>query len=309
MTNQAAQLPYLAQTRFPADAAVTHTISLGAGVQSTVMYLMAAHGLLRPTPQVAIFADTRWEPPDIYQHLEWLHKLSPRLPCSIPIEIISAGDIYNNVWNARRIKGNHPWTDIPTFTLNPDGSQGMGARQCTENYKVKPIIRHLRDLIGRPAGRRHSLPPFAAQWLGISRDEWTRMKDPRDQWIENIYPLVDLHLTRADCQHWFEEHYPGRPLAKSSCVGCPYHSDREWLRIYRQFPDEARRAIALDARLREPARAGKEPNVDVMQYLHRSRRPLDEVLMEIHAQDRRQPSLIPDETGDFTGHCDGYCAL
>ena len=47
-------------------------ISLGGGVQSSVMALMASKGASDRIPDCAIFADTRWEPPSIYEHLEWL---------------------------------------------------------------------------------------------------------------------------------------------------------------------------------------------------------------------------------------------
>jgi len=47
-------------------------ISLGAGVQSTTMALMAAHGEIAPMPDCAIFADTGWEPRAVYEHLAWL---------------------------------------------------------------------------------------------------------------------------------------------------------------------------------------------------------------------------------------------
>ena len=40
-------------------------ISVGGGVQSSVMALMASQGALGPTPDCAIFADTHWEPPSI----------------------------------------------------------------------------------------------------------------------------------------------------------------------------------------------------------------------------------------------------
>lgn len=116
------------ETRFRDDADVTHSISLGGGVQSTVMYLMAGHGMITPTPALAIFADTGWEPPDVYKHLEWLKEISGQLPNPIPIHVVSSGDLYHNVWHAKRIKGYHPWTDIPTFTVNEDGSHGMGSR-------------------------------------------------------------------------------------------------------------------------------------------------------------------------------------
>ncbi len=45
-------------------------LSLGAGVQSSVMLLMADRGLLGDKPDVAIFADTQWEPKEVYEHLE-----------------------------------------------------------------------------------------------------------------------------------------------------------------------------------------------------------------------------------------------
>ena len=47
-------------------------ISLGGGVQSSVMALMASAGAFDRVPDCAIFADTHWEPPSLYPHLEWL---------------------------------------------------------------------------------------------------------------------------------------------------------------------------------------------------------------------------------------------
>ena len=49
-------------------------ISLGGGVQSTVMALMASRGAFDRVPDCAVFADTHWEPPNIYTHLDWLSK-------------------------------------------------------------------------------------------------------------------------------------------------------------------------------------------------------------------------------------------
>ena len=43
-------------------------ISLGAGVQSTTMALMAAQGEIGPMPDCAIFADTQGEPRKVYEH-------------------------------------------------------------------------------------------------------------------------------------------------------------------------------------------------------------------------------------------------
>jgi len=54
-------------------------ISLGGGVQSSVMALMADEGAFGPMPG-AIFADTRWEPPSVYEHLRLNRGRLRRLP-------------------------------------------------------------------------------------------------------------------------------------------------------------------------------------------------------------------------------------
>ena len=46
-------------------------LSLGAGVQSSTLALMIAHGELPPVT-AAVFADTQWEPRKVYEWLDWL---------------------------------------------------------------------------------------------------------------------------------------------------------------------------------------------------------------------------------------------
>ena len=67
----------------PAQAAEIRlrVLSLGAGVQSTTLALMAAHGEIGPMPDCAIFADTGWEPNAVYEHLAWLDR---RMSCHSP---------------------------------------------------------------------------------------------------------------------------------------------------------------------------------------------------------------------------------
>ena len=54
-------------------------ISLGAGVQSTAMALLAHHKEIKP-PDYAVFADTGWEPQAVYDHLDWLESYL-NFPC------------------------------------------------------------------------------------------------------------------------------------------------------------------------------------------------------------------------------------
>ncbi len=70
-------------------------ISLGAGVQSSTMALMAANGEL-PKPDCAIFADTGYEPKAVYRYLEFLKKVLP-----YPIYNVSKGNIRDDMLAAR----------------------------------------------------------------------------------------------------------------------------------------------------------------------------------------------------------------
>ena len=61
-------------------------ISLGAGVQSSTMALMAAHGEITPMPDAAIFANVGdgCEPQEVY---DWLEYLKTQLP--FPVYTVS----------------------------------------------------------------------------------------------------------------------------------------------------------------------------------------------------------------------------
>ena len=57
---------------------VYRALSLGAGVQSSVLALLLSRSDPRlaengyPKPDIAVFADTGWEPDYVYRHLDWL---------------------------------------------------------------------------------------------------------------------------------------------------------------------------------------------------------------------------------------------
>ena len=95
--------------------AALNIISLGAGVQSSVMALLAARGVIEPMPDYAIFADTQWEPKAVYAHLDWLETQLP-----FPVRRVTAGDLRQNTIDGVNITG-HPFTQIPHFIRNKKG--------------------------------------------------------------------------------------------------------------------------------------------------------------------------------------------
>ena len=241
-------------------------LSLGASVQSTTLALMAAHGEIGPMPDCAVFADTGWEPAAVYDHLAWL--MSPNV-LPFPVHVVSAGNILSDLLRAA---SGERWTSIPAFTRTIRGVRveiGMIRRQCTKDYKIRPIRRKVRELAGI-ARRRSPRTAIVEQWIGISFDEVIRMKPSFEAWQLNRWPLIERAMTRQDCLRWLDRHVYPRP-PKSSCVGCPFHSDAEWRRIRDGDPAAWSSAVAVDAALRTGLR-GIRGEV----FLHRSAVPLAE---------------------------------
>ena len=274
----------------PADTSTIklRVLSLGAGVQSTTLALMAAHGEIGPMPDCAIFADTGWEPQAVYEHLAWLRSLNV-LPFSV--YIVSDGNIREGL--VRGAQGER-WASIPAFTRSASGTVGMIRRQCTRELKIAPIRRKVRELIGI-AGKRSPNRPVVEQWIGISFDEIVRMKMSMEPWQVNRFPLIELGMTRRDCLRWLERNgYPAPP--KSSCIGCPYHSDSLWRQMREEDPDAFADAVAIDRLIRTGFR-----NLRGEVFLHRSCLPLDEADLDTLA-DKGQLDLFADE-------CDGMCGV
>lgn len=266
-------------------------LSLGAGVQSTTLALMAAHGEVGPMPDCAIFADTGWEPAAVYEHLAWLRSGNV-LP--FPVYIVSGGDIRADLLRAGT---GERWASIPAFTRTVRGIRveiGMIRRQCTKDYKIVPIRRKVREL-AELTRRRSPSVPVVEQWIGISLDEIIRMKPSFEAWQINRWPLIEQAMSRQDCLRWLERHdYPIPP--KSSCVGCPFHSDDEWRRLRDTDADAWAEAIEVDAAIRTGLR-GIRGEV----FLHRSALPLGDADLSTPA-DLGQLDLWPNE-------CSGLCGV
>jgi hypothetical protein len=254
-------------------------LSLGAGVQSSTLALMIARQELPPV-DCAIFSDTGWEPAAVY---EWLGWLETQLP--FPVHRVSAGNLRQDTMDRSKSLASRV-AAVPWYTLNRDGSKGMGRRQCTAEYKLRPLQRKVVDLMGgkRPKGGCEML-------IGISMDEVWRMKPSRVQYIKNVFPLIDKGMTRQACLRWMEERqYPKPP--KSSCIGCPFHSDAQWRAL---TPKEFADAIAVDHAIRN------QPGMRAQQFMHRSLKPLDQVDFST-AEERGQLNM-------FLNECEGMCGL
>jgi hypothetical protein len=44
--------------------------------------------------------------------------------------------------------GGNQFASAPFYTLNEKGKKGMGRRQCTREYKITPIAKKIREIMG-----------------------------------------------------------------------------------------------------------------------------------------------------------------
>lgn len=255
-------------------------LSLGAGVQSSVLALMAEKGEIEK-PDYAIFADTGWEPKHCYDWLDWLET-----QLSYPVIRVSKGNIRDDL--LENLTSDTRFASIPFFVEG-----GIGRRQCTTEYKILPLQKKVRDLLGYKPRQR--IPGASVEMLiGISLDEHQRMKPSREKWIVNRWPLIEKWMSRQDCLSWMERNgYPMPP--KSSCIGCPFHSNQHWRDMKNNDRDAWEDACFIDEQLRANGVRGYMKN---MEYMHRSLVPL------------RDANLGDDKTVNMFGNeCEGMCGV
>lgn len=257
-------------------------ISLGAGVQSTTVALMAAKGEITPMPDCAIFADTQWEPANVYAHLDWLTDAVP-----FPIHRVTAGSL-REATLARASGEISRAASIPWHMKMPNGDEVIGRRGCTQDYKIRPIQIKIVELMGgRPKGG-------CELWMGISTDEGVRARESRVQYIVNRWPLLEKRMNRNDCLVWLHRNgYPTPP--RSACIGCPFHNDGYWRKLKLFGGEDWRDAIEVDRAIR------KQPGFRAEQYMHSSLAPL-EVADLTTLEDAGQLNL-------FNNECEGMCGI
>jgi 3'-phosphoadenosine 5'-phosphosulfate sulfotransferase (PAPS reductase)/FAD synthetase len=254
---------------------------------------MASHGEILPKPIAAVFADTQAEPRSVYEWLDWLET-----KLDFPVYRVTAGSLRARSLDMRHTADGRKFskTDIPFFTLGPDGSRGkIQFRTCTKDFKIRPLLQKYRKLASIKRGEKELR---VTSWIGISMDEISRMKPSRDPWVQNRWPLIEKNVSRADCKVWMRKQgYPEPP--RSACYFCPFHNDHEWRRLRDEEPLEWERAVVFEKELQ--AVKGWSENFYSTPYLHASRVPLEKVDLQT-LEDHGQLNL-------FENECEGMCGV
>jgi len=251
-------------------------ISLGWGVQSWALAAMSALGVL-PRVDAAIHADTTHERAETYAFArKWTPWLEER-----GVKVVT-------VWDPDETYTLQGGVFLPAHTTTDSGlPTGMLQRQCTHRWKIRPIRQWLQ------ANRDGQ---SVEQWLGITLDEVQRMKPNDVQYIDNVYPFIEMLArpwTRGMVMRWLKDNDLEIPV-KSACVFCPFHDRATWREIKLSDNDDWKWAVDVDGAIRR-----KRPGH--IAYLSRERKPLSEIDFR-NEEDHGQLSLWGEE-------CEGMCFL
>ena len=243
-------------------------LSLGWGVQSFTLAAMCALGDIERA-NVALHADTTYERQDTYhfaeKYMPWLEERG------VNVFTVIASPKPDPISYYKRIA-------LPCYCY----TKGMLNRECTNNWKRRPMrqwlrLNHNREMI--------------ELWLGISTDEAARMKSSDVKYITHRWPLVEKRMSRGACIQWLQSHGLDIPV-KSACVFCPYHNAREWQDIRKS--EDWSKVVEVDNAIRKA-----KPPYDL--FLHPSRKPIKEV--DLRTEEEKGQMRLWDE------ECTGLCGV
>lgn len=240
-------------------------LSMGWGVQSWTLAAMAIEGVIPPYDLI-VHAATRERAASRIFADRW----APKLEAAGMRVVAEAAAAQDDVDDVER-----PGVFIPAFTLSPEGKRGRLMRTCTDRWKISVVRRVVRRELTRRNLARYGrdFAPSSGEvemHLGISADESGRRSESQVQYAVNHFPLLDLGMTRDDCEAWLRSHGYPVPI-KSACTFCPFRSPRSWEALRGSDSEDWAEAVQVDEAIRH-----KRPGY--LTFLHPARRPLADVV-------------------------------
>ena len=203
-------------------------LSLGAGMQSTALALMAcenshapgSHPLV-PVYDAVVYCDLGFEAPWVQAQVAFIQNACK--DSRIPLHVLDCNLYQDYLQNFGRSRT----SAIPFRTLSPEGRKGKMFRACTLDYKIRRIRSFVRwELLGYRKGQRLRPEDIGAHelHLGFSAEEKSRAFGSEYPLFVNRFPLADIGYTRADCYRYNLDVW-GLDTKASACAFCPFHTN------------------------------------------------------------------------------------
>jgi hypothetical protein len=249
----------------------TQVWSCGGGTQSAAIAALIVQGKLSK-PDLAVIVDTEREKSSTWHFVN--NTLIPQLRrMGVDLAVVRKSkyatvDLYGTTGSLL----------IPAFSTQATGDGKMD-NFCSTEWKKRVLQRWLRE----QGVQRCDV------WMGISTDELKRVRQSGEGWFQYRYPLVfDVPMSRHNCRSLVQSlGWPDPP--RSACWMCPNMTDREWIDLRDNWPEDLAKATQLE---------GAARMVDEHIYLHVSKLPLAQIAQ----------GLGGSEQMEMFGNCDsGFC--
>lgn len=204
--------------------------SFGGGVNSTAMLIgMHERG---ERPDLILFADTGGEKPHTYRHVHdftnWL--LDHGMPAILTVRRTNAAQEPRNLEQ-----------DCLDGKMLP--SIAYGFKACSIKYKRDPQDKFCNNY--QPCKDEWATGRKVVKLIGYDMDEPHRARIPEDAKYAYRYPLIEWNWGREECEEHIRRAGLKSPM-KSACFFCPSSKKPEIMRLRRQYPDLAARAVAME---------------------------------------------------------------
>lgn len=238
--------------------------SSGLGTQSTGICILIYLGVL-PKPDLIVAADTGRECSAAIEYSR-KHIIPLMKEIDVPF-IIKHKDSFPELGKTYDLidESNETKTDVllPMFIDNMgDISKAKGF--CSHIWKTMTVHRTVNQFFGKKEADKRGID----QWIGMSIDEYQRVKYPVGKW-QKQYPLVNMALNRQQVINITQAFGLPKP-PRSSCKMCPNRADREWLEMKRDAPEDFQEAVEVERFIHSKGYDN--------QFIHQSCIPLDQVI-------------------------------
>jgi hypothetical protein len=228
------------------------SLSFSGGTGSGCIAEMLLNGdLVCDTPLVIVTADPGMENSQTY---DYVAEMSDRFYEKGFDHRIVKTDLYGNFLAA--VKRKDTRFDLPPFwTKNrKTGKRGRLMQKCTGAYKIAPMQRVVRKKLQEVAGISTSSKRFQQNcvrtWIGFSKDEISRIKEPKQKYIWLQYPLVAMGMTKSDVFKYYKK--INRPLPpRSVCNACFANDVSHFKEMHENRPSDWEQAVAVDDACRD----------------------------------------------------------
>ncbi len=185
----------------------TNIVSFGAGQNSTAMIIMMKNNGIKIDE--IIYSETGNEMPQTYIFLKEFKKWCLKNNLKF-VEVKSELGSVKSYYEEKKI--------IPYRMF----------RSCTDKFKVRPINKYLKEKY-----KDQEITIF----MGIANDEVKRAeKMINKKKIQYKFPLIEKKIDREGCIKIIKEEGLSIPV-KSGCYFCPFQSKKEWVKLYKKYPD------------------------------------------------------------------------